>query len=126
MRLRTCKALKYFAILLFSFEMIAPALISSIDDDIHAPQQGQETSLSSNEHHFTNFISALLCEENSSEEEERESKDHKSTISFCDFDFFEGFATLIVSETRQTAWAEPHETTASHPPLFTLFHTYLI
>ncbi len=123
MKLRSSKALKFFAILLFSFEMIAPALIT---DNEGAEASRQETRLYSNEGHFTNLITSLLCEENNGEEEERESKDHKSTIIFSDFDFFEAYAQLVATETRNTSWVEPHETTASQPPLFTLFHTYLI
>lgn len=123
MGLRTNKALKFFAILLFSFEMIAPALIASVSEPL---ELSQETSVYSNEGHLTNIISSLLCEENNGEEEERESKDHKSHALLSDFDAFEYFATRITTETRQTSWVEPHETTASQPPLFTLFHSYLI
>jgi hypothetical protein len=98
-------------------------LISSGNEAIG---QNDQTQLYSNEGHFTNLISSLLCEENNGEEEERESKDHKSTLSFCEFDLSNVLAELTIAETRQTSWVEPHETTATQPPLFTLFHTYLI
>lgn len=120
MRLRTCKALKFFAILLFSLEIMAPAIISGNEE---ASQQ--ETRLVSPEGHLTNFISSLLYEESGSEEE-RESKDHKSTITFTDFDFFEAFGSVVSYETTQTQCAEPIKTSASQPKLFTLHHTFLI
>jgi len=123
MRLRTSKALKFFAILLFSFEMMAPALISS-SQDADAPLDSRETIITS-AGHLTNFISSLLLEENNGEEEERESKDHKTPICFIDFIVVQAI-DLTINETRQTAWVEPHETTATRPPLFTLLHRYLI
>jgi hypothetical protein len=122
MGLRRNRALKFFAILLFSFEMIAPALLASGSDN----RQGNETRVYSNDGGFINFISSLLCEENNGEEEERESKDHKSPFIFSDFIFHDLSAGLTINETRQTSWAKPHETTSSQPSRFTLFHTYLI
>lgn len=123
MKLRKNKALKFFAILLFSFEMIAPALISG-SGEADASRDSRETMLT-NGGHLTNFISSLLFEENSGEEEERESKDHKAQFCYIDFTLVQPF-NLASTETRQTSWVEPHETTATQPPLFTLFHTYLI
>jgi hypothetical protein len=123
MRLRTSKALKYFAILLFSFEMIAPALIAG-NGEATATCDSRETTFT-NAGHLTNFISSLLFEENSGEEEERESKDHKTPFYFTDFAFAQVF-DLVTIETRQTAWVEPHETSATQLPLFALYHKYLI
>lgn len=121
MSLRSNKALKLFAILLFSFEMIAPALISSVADQ----STSQETKFSSNDRHFTTLVSSLLCEESSSEGE-RESKDQKSTISFIDFDFLETYSLLVNTEQQQHSSIESHRVGISQPALFTLFHTYLI
>ena len=129
MRLRSNKALKFFAILLFSFEMTAPALIPAIGDDVNSVRQDRGQRSYSNASPLTTFIYSLIFEENNGEgegEEERESKDHKFTICFSDFGFAEAYITLITTETRHIAWAEPYETTATQPPLFTLFHTYLI
>jgi hypothetical protein len=121
MKLRTSKAFKYFAILLFSFEMIAPALIPATEQ----PQAIYENESYTSATHPTNLISSLLFEENTGEEEERESKD-KHTLSFIDLGFDQVVIKLGTAETRHTSWTEPHKKSASQPPLFTLFHSYLI
>lgn len=122
MSLRTSKALKFFAILLFSFEMIAPALISS-----DGPAQEKASGKSfHNASHAAGYISSLLFEENSGEEEERESKDHKLSHCLADFILVHAFIELTTAENLHTAWVEPHETAAAGPALFTLFHSYLI
>jgi hypothetical protein len=124
MRLRTSKALKLFAILLFSFEMIAPALIS-ISCEPNASRDSRETLLV-DANHLPSLIASLLMEENSGEEEEeRESKDHRAPIYFTDLVFIQAFE-LIIFDTRQTAWVKPHETTATQPKLFALSHSYRI
>ncbi|HMJ71292.1 MAG TPA: hypothetical protein VK508_20490 [Cyclobacteriaceae bacterium] len=120
MNLRTSKVLKYFAILLFSFEMIAPALIPAAEQ----PQDVYESESYTNATHPTNLISSLLFEENTGEEEERESKD-KHTLYLVDLGFDRVFIQLGTAETRQTSWTEPHKKSASQP-LFALFHSYLI
>jgi hypothetical protein len=125
MRLRTSKLLKYFAILLFSLEMIAPALISSVDNETDARYDYSHTSLTSTTH-LTNFIASLLFEENNGEEEERESKDHKPTLYLNDFGFVKAFIELRTTQTRQISWVEQHQRSASQPALFTLLHSYLI
>lgn len=123
MKLRKSKALKFFAILLFSLEMIAPALITSIEGTEQRYDYNQ-TSLTATSH-FTNFIASLLFEENAGEEEERESKD-KHTLYFIDLGFDLTFIELRTTQTRQISWVEQHQRSASQPALFTLLHTYLI
>jgi hypothetical protein len=105
MSLRTNIVLKLFAILLFSFEVIAPALIQSTE------AKSQETQVCCSGH-FTNVITSLLCEENEEEE--------------IDFEFIATSSTPHSKEFKQISWIEPHEITYSRPPLFTLFHTYII
>lgn len=108
MSLRTSKLLKYFAIVLFSFEMIAPALISTFDRDSDSQ------------------YASILFEENSGEEEERGSKDHKPTLYLNDFSFVQVFIELRTTQARQTSWVDPQQRSTSQPALFTLLHTYLI
>lgn len=122
MSLRTSKALKFFAILLFSFEMLAPAIIGT-DEAADSIVSGKSYH---NASHSAGYISSLLFEENSGEEEERESKDHKLSHCLADFVLVHAFIELTTAETLHTAWVEPHETDAARPALFTLFHTYLI
>lgn len=123
MNLRRNKALKCFAILLFSLEMIAPALMSAGNEAI---RQSDETQLYSNEGYFANFISSFLYEENAGEEEERESKDHKGPLAIADPDLYNNLFELIAFETRQTFCVDTHHAITTQRPLFTLFHTYLI
>jgi hypothetical protein len=123
MKLRKSKALKFFAILLFSFEMIAPALIPSAEAELSSINlEGKSWS---NATHPAGFIASLIFEENTGEEEERESKD-KHTLSFIDLGFDQVFIELGTPGTRHTSWTEPHKKSTSQPPLFTLIHTYLI
>lgn len=117
--------MKFFAIVLFSFEMIAPAMISSINTDGVRHRDSDRASITSS-NHLTNYIASLLFEENSGEEEERESKDHKPTLYFNDFTVLQAFIELRTTQTRQTSWVEQHNRYASQPPLFTLLHSYLI
>jgi hypothetical protein len=123
MKLRKSKALKFFAILLFSFEMIAPALIPTVEAELLS--NNFEGKSWSNATHHTGFLSSFLFEENTGEEEERESKD-KHTIYFIDLSFDQLIIELGTPGTRHTSWTEPHKKSASQPPLFTLLHKYLI
>jgi hypothetical protein len=109
MSLRTNIALKVIAIILFSFEMIAPALISSLNSQ----SQNQETQISSSDH-LANAIANFLCEETNGEEED------------ITFEFVEAPSLAFATGFRQISWIGPHEVTPSRPPLFTLFHTYII
>jgi hypothetical protein len=124
MRLRSNKLLKFFAILLFSFEMIAPALVTSATSEVSVKSDDQ-TSLSTTTSHLASLMSSLLFEETNNEEE-RESKDHKTTLCFTDFGFIQPFIELTTTETRQTSWLDKHERRISQPPLFALTHSYII
>jgi len=105
MSLRTNIALKLFAILLFSFEVIAPTLIPPTES------RNQETQICCGGH-FANVITSLLCEENEEEE--------------IAFEFVESPSLHHGNEYKEILWIEPREMTYSRPPLFTLFHTYII
>jgi hypothetical protein len=90
--------------------MIAPVLILN---SYSQSRETQETQISCSDH-FTNTISSFLCEENSGEEEE------------TGFEFIEVSSVVFPKELRQTSWIETREIISSRPPLFTLFHTYII
>ncbi len=124
MKLRSYKFLKYFAILLFSFELIAPALITSGNAGVRLQDEDQ-TSLTSETSHLANLMSSLVFEETSSEEE-RETKDHKTSLSFSDFGSVQLFVELTSLETRQNSWIEKVDRCTSQPPLFTMIHSYRI
>ncbi|HZY78459.1 MAG TPA: hypothetical protein VFE50_02980 [Cyclobacteriaceae bacterium] len=125
MKLRTSKALKFFAILLFSLEMIAPALLPTLIGDAQAIRNDSQTQLTGTSS-LTNFITSLLFEENAGEEEERESKDDKHSVCFTDFGLVQAFVELTTTRSHQVAWVEPNKRAISQPALFTLLHTFLI
>lgn len=104
MRLRKSKALKFFAILLFSFEMMAPALVSCFDS-----------------HASDSFFSLIFEESNG--ESEGEGEEEKA---FTELGFDHAYLALTTIDTRQISWVEPYKTTATQPRLFTLLHTYRI
>jgi hypothetical protein len=118
MKLRTSKALKYFAILLFSFEIMGPALVSS-GDAISLRQDNHRTFIHSS--HTSTFVCSLAIEENENEEEQRSSKDQLSGL-----DFGTAFVEFIDIEIPRIKSVETLQLAASQPPLFTLFHSYLI
>ncbi len=120
MSLRFNKALKFLFVVLFSFEMMVPALISSVayQDLSHS------TRIASNERNFSNLISSLLCEE--SGEEEVESKGGKSQPAFISFDAIETYSLLSTTEHQHQLWTEPLDASKPDAALFVLFHSYLI
>lgn len=123
MRLRTSKALKYFAILLFSFEMLAPAVLT--DEVSPGNELRRDASIVNHTNHLGNLISSLLFEETSSEEE-KATRDHKPVFLFSDFDFVQTFVQLTETPLSISTFVDVTGQTDSQPALFTLFHSYLI
>ena len=74
MSLKNNNALKYFALLLFTFELLSPVfLFSSVKG---YEESNPQISLHSTSHSL-NLLTFLICEE-AGNEEERESKEHKA------------------------------------------------
>lgn len=119
MRLRTSKTLKIFIILLFSFEMMAPAFINAEPEPTGARTYVIHTS------HFNNCINFLLMEENSSEEE-KDDRDHKPLMGFTDLGFIVTFLEMADAGSQTIHFTPIHERVGSQPPLFTLHRTFLI
>src|SRR5690242_11712933 len=122
MSLRSCKVLKFFSILLFTFELIAPAFVYEGEEGKDFPNS--DTTISASTFH-SSFLSHLLFEETSSEEE-RESRDHKQLSFVSDFSFIVTFVELPEVKTNKGNWVHPREHFDTQPALFTLLHTYLI
>lgn len=122
MSLRTSTALKFFAILIFSFELLAPAIVhAETPADSNANRSRSSITQTA---HFS-VISMLLMEENSSEEE-KGNRDHRAVLSFTDLGFIVTFLQITDAEPKTTHWVPTHERFGSQPPLFTLHRTFLI
>lgn len=118
MLLRYTKMLRVFAILLFSFELLAPAVL------LGAPESNltSENTLSqiSEQNQSLDLIAHLLFEEVNNEE--REGKDD-FLISVC---FIEVFNELQKFEPIQVTWSLPKDRFDTQPSLYTLHRVLLI
>ena len=74
MFLRTNKVLKYFAIILFTFELVAPAFAAAISSEGFA---NSKATMSNGGSHQSPFVPILLEESNENEEEKA---GHKTTL----------------------------------------------
>jgi len=117
MPFRYNKILKLFAILLFSFEMMAPAVLMATPE-IH-PERQHAKSLNESDRSI-DFLTHLIFEEVSSEE--REGKDD----CLIGISFIELFSELQKFEPIQITWSLPKEHFDTQPPLFTLHRVLLI
>jgi len=115
MLLKSNKILKLVAILLFLFELLAPAVFATTQSSEVKSESANFTSLS----HSFDLFSGLIFEEAS---EEREGKDHTLT-GIC---FVEIFSSLQKFKPANTAWLTPHQRFDVQPSLFTLHRVLLI
>lgn len=120
MPLRYNKILKLFAILLFSVEMLAPAILLASPNEASGNNETKGTSNLSESTQSLDFLSHLVFEEVSSEE--REGKDD-CLISVC---FVEVFSELQKFEPVVITWVLPKERFDIQPSLFTLHGVLLI
>lgn len=118
MDLKHSKILKLAAILIFSFELLAPTIFActELNSDLKAGQ----TKFNANPHSVTVF-SNLLFEEVSNEEE-REGRDH----TLISFSFIEIFNVLQKFKSDNITLLLPVNRTERQPSLFTLYRVLLI
>lgn len=118
MLLRYNKILRIFAILLFSFELLVPAvLLGTPEDDLHAENP---LSYYSNQNPPLDLIAHLIFEEVNNEE--REGKDDY-LISVC---FIEVFNELQKFEPVHVTWSLPKDRFDTQPSLYTLHRVLII
>jgi hypothetical protein len=118
MLLRYNKMFRILAILLFSFELLAPAVLIGTPESNLTFEQGE---LNINQHHQSlDFITHLICEEASSEERE-----HKDSC-FISVSFIEVFNELEKFRSIQISSLLPKDRFNSQPSLFTLHRVLLI
>lgn len=116
MQLRNSYLLKFFAILLFSFELVAPALLNT--------EAQLDTRRDSNHIHLSaaqSAINSLLFLEECNEEE-REGKD-ALPLSIALFDF----KSLSIFSDSRSSYATLHSNQSqfdTHPPLYQLHQTF--
>ena len=117
MSLRNNLLLKAFAILLFCFELLAPAFLSATEEHGITENNSKITVIQS-----TLTLSSFLLEERN--EEEREGKDN----FILNIDFYDSkqlsFAKHITGS--PTTFFSPNECFNTHPPLFQLNCSMLI
>jgi hypothetical protein len=119
MNLRNNKILKLFAILLFSFELLASSAISAI---IKEPIIESEAKTSLSQSQNQNFSFLLFLEERS--EEEREGKD----VFVAPNDPFRTFssAPAVLVSSLTLGFSSNKERFDTHPLLFKLHGVFLI
>lgn len=118
MPLRYNKILKYLAILLFSFELLAPACLpdSESEQEFQLQDHARITAVS----HSFDYIAQLLFEEASSEE--REGKYDALTDLFG----MDVFNVLVKFEPAEITWPLPKEHFDTQPALYRLHRILLI
>ena len=121
MFLRDNRVLKFLALLLFTSELLASAFLYSqqgkLDDE--TPQHRLHSTS-----HQINLIAFLLCEE-AGNEEERDNKDHKTTIISEEACTVKVFGSVLVNN-HFIVPTDLSRLVASQPSLINLFGTYRI
>ena len=121
MRLRTNKVLKFFALLLFSMEFLAPAMLV----DIANPQVSQDKVQLTDGGHQQHMLYSIFTEEISENEEGREGQ--KDITLLNDFDFASTLSQLLGSAPSLSKYLSiTSERFDTQPALFKLNCTFLI
>ncbi len=118
----TLQLSKVFAVLLFSFELLAPAVLQAGSISNSCPSQ--ETVYSDHAPFLANLLTALVCEEVGSEEED-ESKG-KVNVDLDYFGFVQFFFDSHITARLHPSTLHVEPIATSQPPLFALHHSFLI
>src|SRR5258706_28461 len=121
MRQRIYQSMKFFALLVFSFEMLAPAFVQGIV----SPKKETATHIINATSNTQNQLCCLIAEEFGANEEDGEG--HKEFVPLFDFDLVSVFNFQLV-ESAATSRSCVHHTAAvtSQRPLFLLNRLFLI
>lgn len=120
MPLRYNKILKLFAILVFSFELLAPAILIAAPKESFNDNETKELSSIYESVHSFDLLSHLIFEEINNEE--KEGKDDY-LISVC---FIEVFNELQKFEPILITGSLPKDRFDTQPSLYTLHRVFLI
>jgi hypothetical protein len=96
MAVRNSTILKLIALLIFTFELLAPVVLAG-----HEASREETKLVVTNSHNKVNLFASLLCEEAS--EEGREGKEHKTLAILTEVNFISVFQCLI----RQDNLSQP-------------------
>ena len=121
MTLKNSKFLKFFGILLFSIELLAPLFLSSPTEKF--PPETTQKNVHDVSHQF-NLLTFLLCEE-AGIEGEREGRDHKVCFILAEFSVVVTHYPVAKAELPK-AKIGPSGLVASQPSLITKLGTYRI
>lgn len=122
MGLRTNKVLKFFALLLFSLEFMAPAILVDI---ANAESNQDKVQLVADGAHHQNILFSIFSEEITENEEGRAGQ--KDTILFADFGFNTSYLRLLFTEPVRCKYSSLiSEQFDTQPALFKLNCTFLI
>lgn len=114
--------MKLLVILLFLFELLAPACYASVFEKTTDQEASTSTLLTSA--HSAGWLSLALFEESTSEEEREDKGDALFLVDSCLC--IELFSTLQKFEPVNVTYSRPKEHFDVHPPLFTLHCVYTI
>lgn len=113
--------MKFFALLLFSLQFLAPALLVDLTDQGGCHDNAQLIVGAQHQ----NILYSILAEEISENEESREGQ--KAIILFTDFDFASAFLQLLGSQSALSGYSSfLSEQFDTQPALFKLNCTFLI
>src|SRR5258706_8743974 len=121
MRQRIYQSMKFFALLVFSFEMLAPAFVQGIV----SPKKETATHIINAGSNTQNQLCCLIAEEFGANEEDGEG--HKEFVPLFDFDLVSVFNLHLVESAASTLSFVQHPSdAASQRPLFLLNSLFLI
>src|SRR5437899_746814 len=120
MRQRIYQSMKFFALLVFSFEMLAPAFVQGIV----SPKKETATHIINATSNTQNQLCCLIAEEFGANEEDGEG--HKEFVPLFDFDLVSVFNFQLVESVTSSSSVHQMATVASQRPLFLLNRLFLI
>jgi hypothetical protein len=122
MQLRKSKILKILAIILFSFELLAPSIFAfTPENDFELDRTGRSTL---SQAHLSSGLSALLLFEELGEEEIEDKSDIPLDLTFFYSSYL--FDSHILKNGLSLSLAKTKQIANIHPPLFVLYRVFLI
>jgi hypothetical protein len=122
MQLRKSKILKILAIILFSFELLAPSVFAFTPENDFDLCKGGRSTLS--QAHLSSGLSAFLLFEELGEEEIEDKSDIPLDLTF--FYTSHLFDSRILKNGLSPSLAKTQRIADTHPPLFVLYRVFLI
>jgi hypothetical protein len=122
MQLRKSKILKILAIILFSFELLAPSVFAFTRINECRREKDERSTISQS--HVAGGLSVFTFFEEFAEEELEEKNDTPLAISFFYANY--SFHSPILSDGSNISLAKTKQISETHPPLFKLYRVFII